>query len=304
MSSVGPVMLVDAAGLYFRAYYGVPESVTAPDGRPVNAIRGYLDMTATLITRRRPARYVACLDLDWRPAFRVALLPSYKAHRVAPDGAEAVPDTLSPQVPVLLDVLGAIGLATAGAAGFEADDVIATLAVRESGRAEVVTGDRDLIALASPTVRVLYTGRGLAKLEDLGPDEVRERYGVGPELYADFAILRGDPSDGLPGVSGVGEKTALALVSRFGSVEQIVAAAELGQAGFPSGAVAKILAARDYLAAAVGVVRGRTDVDLDLIQDRLPGQPADPSRLIELVDEFGLERSVNRVLAAIAEVSS
>src|ERR1700712_2478629 len=116
-------MLVDAAGLYFRAFYGVPESVTAPVGMPVNAGRGYLDMTASLLTRRRPTRYVACLDLDWRPAFRTDLLPSYKAHRVAPAGGEAVPDTLTPQVPILLEVLGALGLCTVGSEGFEADDV-------------------------------------------------------------------------------------------------------------------------------------------------------------------------------------
>ncbi len=198
----GPLMLVDAAGLYFRAFYAVPDSVTSPDGRPVNAIRGYLDMSASLITRRRPSRYVACLDLDWRPAFRVALVPTYKAHRVAKDGAEDVPDTLSPQVPVLLEVLAALGLATAGAPGFEADDVIATIAAHDPGPTEIVTGDRDLIALATPRVRVLYTGRGLAKMEDLGPVEVLAKYGVDPERYADFAVLRGDPSDGLAGRGG------------------------------------------------------------------------------------------------------
>ena len=297
-------MLIDAAGLYFRAFYGVPESVTAPDGRPVNAIRGYLDMSATLITRRRPSRYVACLDLDWRPAFRVALVPSYKAHRVAGDGAEAVPDALSPQVPVLLEVLQALGLAMAGAPGFEADDVIATLAARDPGPTEIVTGDRDLIALATDDVRVLYTGRGLAKLEDLGPAEVREKYGVTPPRYADFAVLRGDPSDGLPGVPGVGEKTATALVGRFGSVEEILAAAEAGADGFPAGAAARVLGARDYLAAAVGVVRGRVDVPLDVIDDALPAEPHDSARLVELADEYGLDSSINRVLGAISTALS
>lgn len=292
-------MLVDAAGLYFRAFYAVPDSVTSPDGRPVNAIRGYLDMSASLITRRRPSRYVACLDLDWRPAFRVALVPTYKAHRVAKDGGEEVPDTLLPQVPVLLEVLAALGLATAGAKGFEADDVIATIAARDPGPTEIVTGDRDLIALATPNVRVLYTGRGLAKLEDLGPAEVRAKYGVDPERYADFAVLRGDPSDGLPGVAGVGEKTATALVDRFGSVEDIVAAAEAKADGFPAGSAAKVLAAREYLTAAVDVVRGRTDVTLGKIDDALPTEPADPARLVELADEYGLDSPVNRMLAAL-----
>ena len=138
-------MLIDAANLYFRAFYAIPDSVTAPDGRPVNAVRGFLDMAASLIDRRRPTRWVACLDLDWRPAFRVELVPTYKAHRVAPDGAEEVPDLLGPQVPLLLEVLTAFGLACAGADGFEADDVMATLAHRDADDVLVVSGDRDMI---------------------------------------------------------------------------------------------------------------------------------------------------------------
>jgi 5'-3' exonuclease len=257
-------------------------------------------MTATLIDRRRPARYVACLDLSWRPAFRVALLPSYKAHRVAPGGGETIPDALVPQIPVLLDVLAALGLATAGADGFEADDVLATLAARDTDPCEVVTGDRDLMALADERVRVLYVGRGVAKLEDLGPDEVQTRYGVPAARYADFAALRGDPSDGLPGVAGIGAKTAAVLVTRFGSVEQIVAAAMAADDGFPAGAAAKIRAAQDYLAAAPDVVRGRTDVPLDELADALPATPADPEALVALADRYGIDGSVNRVLNAIA----
>ena len=131
---MAPLMLTDTASLYFRAFHGVPSSVTAPDGSPVNAVRGFLDMLATLVEAHRPGRLACCLDLDWRPQFRVDALPGYKAHRVAgPDGAEDVPDGLAPQVPVLLDVLAALGVATEGAAGYEADDVIATLAVREPG---------------------------------------------------------------------------------------------------------------------------------------------------------------------------
>jgi 5'-3' exonuclease len=298
------LMLVDAAGLYFRAFFGVPESITAPDGMPVNAIRGYLDMTATLLTRRRPSRYVACLDLDWRPAFRTALVPSYKAHRVAPTGGETIPDALSPQVPVLLEVLDAIGLAVAGAPGFEADDVVATLAARESAPVEIVTGDRDLMALATDNVRVLYIGRGLAKLEDLGPAEVSAKYGVAASLYPDFAALRGDPSDGLPGVAGIGEKTAAAIVSRFGPLEDIVAAAASGAQGFPAGAAAKVVAARDYLVAVAGVVRGRVDLPIDLIADTLPATPTSPQRLVELSDRYGLDGSINRVLTALGAVKS
>jgi 5'-3' exonuclease len=297
-------MLVDAAGLYFRAFFGVPETITAPDGMPVNAIRGYLDMSSTLLTRRRPTRYVACLDLDWRPAFRTALLPSYKAHRVAPAGSELIPDALSPQVPVLLEVLAALGLAAVGADGHEADDVIATLAARDPDRVEIVTGDRDLMALATDNVRVLYIGRGLAKLEDLGPDEVRAKYGVDASNYADFAALRGDPSDGLPGVAGIGEKTAAAIVSRFGPIESIIDAAVAGADGFPAGAAAKVLAARDYLTAAAGVVRGQAELAIAPVTDALPTEPADPQRLVELADRYGLDGPINRMLAALATLNS
>jgi 5'-3' exonuclease len=294
------LMLVDAANLYFRAFYALPESITAPDGRPVNAIRGYLDMTAALIDRRRPTRHVACLDLSWRPAFRVKLVPSYKAHRVAADGGEEVPDALVPQIPLLLDVLAAVGLATAGADGFEADDVIATLAARDTDTVEVVSGDRDLLAVASDRVTVLYTGKGIAKMEPMGPREVLAKYGVPAEHYADFAVLRGDPSDGLPGVPGVGEKTAAALVARFGSVEQIVAAAAARSTGFPAGAANKVLAARDYLAVAPDAVRGRTDADVPPLDATLPSAPADPERLVDLAEQLGIESSVNRLLVAIA----
>jgi 5'-3' exonuclease len=295
------LMLADAAGLYFRAFYGVPESVVAPDGKPINAVKGYLDMTASLLDRRRPTRYVACLDYDWRPAFRVELLASYKAHRVAIDGGEEVPDTLSPQVPILVEVLTALGLASAGAAGFEADDVIATLAARDTDSCEIVTGDRDLFALVTDRVRVLYTGRGVAKLEDLGPAEILAKYGVPAHLYADYAALRGDPSDGLPGVTGVGDKTAAALVNRFGVVEDIVVAADQGVDGFPAGAAAKIRAAAAYLAVAPAVVRGRLDVPVPAgLEDAIPATALDAERLVELSDRYGLARSVNRVLNAMA----
>lgn len=295
------LMLVDAAGLYFRAFYAVPESITTPDGRPINAVRGFLDMAASLIDKRRPTRWVACLDLDWRPAFRVELIPSYKAHRVAPDGGEEIPDALSPQVPILLEVLTAFGLACAGAEGFEADDVIATLAHRDTDAVEVVTGDRDLIALATDRVTVLYTGRGLAKMETLGPDEVLAKYGIPAEHYPDFAVLRGDPSDGLPGVPGVGEKTAAALVTRFGRIEDIVAAAGSGDDGFPAGAAGKVRTALDYLAVAPAAVRSRLDVPVDEVADDLPAEPRDAGRLAELAAELGVENSVERMRKAIAK---
>lgn len=310
-----PLLLLDAASLYFRAYYGVPESITAPNGHPVNAIRGFTDMLTRLIAQRRPSRLVACLDLDWRPAFRVAAIPSYKAHRVAEETApgaadvEDVPDTLTPQVPVILALLAAAGLATAGAPGYEADDVIGALVAAERhDPVEVVSGDRDLfqVVRAEPTpVRVCYIGRGLARLELIGPAELAERYGL-PETnpgpaYADLATLRGDPSDGLPGVSGIGEKTAASLISRFGSVESLLAAADDPAAGIAPGVRAKLRAGRDYLEVAPAVVRVAIDAPVRLDRDdTLPATPADPAALTALQREWGLGTSVDRLLAALS----
>ncbi|MGH3796055.1 MAG: 5'-3' exonuclease [Pseudonocardiaceae bacterium] len=309
-----PVLLLDAASLYFRAYYGVPESITAPDGTPVNAVRGFTDMLARLIESRRPSRLVACLDLDWRPDFRVAAIASYKAHRVALHTApgvadvEDVPDALTPQVPVILDVLAAAGLATAGAPGYEADDVIGALAAAERrDPVEVVSGDRDLfqVVRTRPTpVRVCYIARGLSKAELIGPAELAVRYGL-PETnagpaYADLAILRGDPSDGLPGVPGIGEKTAAALIGRFGSVESLLAALDDATATLAPGVRAKLRAARDYLELAPTVVRVATDAPVH--QDRhdtLPPAPADPAALATLQQQWGLGTSVDRLVAVL-----
>jgi 5'-3' exonuclease len=299
------LLLLDTPSLYFRAFYGVPESITAADGTPVNAVRGLLDFMARLVRDRRPTRLVAAMDDDWRPAWRVEALPSYKAHRVGPGGGDQTPDGLAMQVPIIEDVLAALGVCRVGAAGYEADDVIGTLATRAGCAVDIVTGDRDLFQLVrdDQPVRVVYTAKGVGQASAWDEGAVEAKYGIPGRHYADFAVLRGDPSDGLPGVSGVGEKTAAALVSRFGSVEDIMAAAADGDAGFPAGAQAKILAAADYLRRAPAVVRVVCDVALPEHDDRLPVAPRDPERLLELSDRWSLESALNRLLNAIAQVS-
>jgi 5'-3' exonuclease len=308
-----PLALLDSASLYFRAFYALPDSITAPDGTPVNAVRGFTDTVARILTDRRPTRLVACLDADWRPAFRVAALPSYKAHRVAEgstDGTgEDVPDGLGPQVPIILDVLAAAGLATAEAAGYEADDVIGTLTHRErTSPVEVITGDRDLFQLVreEPTsARVIYVGKGWNKAEVLGPAEIGERYGLvgvdaGP-AYADMSVLRGDPSDGLPGVAGIGEKTAARLISQYGTLAALLAAAAEQDAGIPARARTKLAESADYLAAAPGVVRVAPDAPVTMTSgsDAVPARPVDPDRLAELGERWGLGGSVERLVAAL-----
>jgi 5'-3' exonuclease len=296
-------MLLDSASLYFRAFYGIPaDSMTAPDGTPVNAVRGLLDMIARLVRLRQPGCLVACLDADWRPAFRVAAIPSYKAHRANPDGSEQVPDALTAQIPVIEQVLAASGVAMAGAPGYEADDIIGTLAARADGPVDVVTGDRDLFQVVDDArqVRVIYTARGMSKLEVVDEAAVAERYQIPGRSYAAFAALRGDPSDGLPGVPGVGEKTAAALVRVFGSVEAMLAALDQGHGGFPMGSRAKLVQARGYLEAALPVVRVATDAPLPPVDGRLPVTPPDPRRLAELDERWDLGSSLGRMCAALA----
>ena len=300
---MGSLMLLDAASMYFRAFYGVKETMTAPDGTPVNAVRGLLDMIARLVRSRHPAQVIACLDYSWRPAFRVAAIPSYKAHRLAADGTEETPPALAAQIPLIEEVLNVSGMAVAGQPGFEADDVMATLSARSAEPVDVVTGDRDMFQLVDDArgVRVIYTVRGLLNMDVIDEAAVTAKYGIPGRAYADFAALRGDPSDGLPGVPGVGEKTAAALIGTFGSIEGIITALEAGHGGFPRGSRDKLEKARDYLDVSLSVVRVVEDVPLPQIGGQLPVVPADPDRLKELGDRWGLGSSLNRFVTAVSQ---
>jgi 5'-3' exonuclease len=310
---VATLLAVDTPTLVFRAFFGVPSSVRSPDGRPVNAVRGTLDMIATLLDRFRPDALALCWDADWRPAFRVAALPSYKAHRVGPFGGEEVAPELAAQFPVLAEGLRRLGLAQVEAAGFEADDALATLASGWAGRGPVVvvSGDRDLFQLVDDAaeVTVAYTGRGVAKLEVVDGAALQRRFGVssGP-AYRDFAVLVGDPSDGLPGVSGIGKGTAPDLLRRFGDLDGLLAAAGDDRSGLSPAFRRRVQDAGEYLAAARRVVTGVRDAPLTAVApgdgppvDRLalPRAVPEPGRLSAWADRWGVRNSVNRVLAAV-----
>lgn len=297
-------MLLDTASLYFRAFYGVPDKVKAADGTSVNAVRGLLDMIAKLVTAYEPTRLVACWDDDWRPAWRVDLLPSYKAHRVVeavPAGTdvEEVPDPLEAQIPVIRDVLAALGIPVVGAAEHEADDVIGALATAADSPVDIVTGDRDLFQLIDDArgIRIVYTARGMSNLEIVDDAAVVSKYGVRAAQYADFAVLRGDPSDGLPGVAGIGEKSAASLLSAHGSLDGIRAAAAQGTGGTPAQR-AKIAAASDYLDVAPAVVRVARDLTFAPFDDRLGDVDIDAAEA--LAEKWNLGSSMTRVLAALA----
>ncbi|WP_460716517.1 5'-3' exonuclease [Nocardioides dilutus] len=298
-------MLLDTASMYFRAFFGVPD-ITAPDGTPVNAVRGLLDMIARLVGEYRPTDLVCCWDEDWRPQWRVDLLPTYKAHRVVvarPSAVdiEEVPDPLEVQIPIILEVLDAFGICVVGAPAAEADDVIGTLATGAGQPVDVVTGDRDLFQLVDDEadVRVLYIGRGVAKHERVDNDWVRTKYGIDARQYADFATLRGDPSDGLPGVPGVGDKTAATLLNRFGDMAGILAAVDDPASDLGPGPRGKIRAAADYLAVAPQVVAVARDLDLDRSGFACPVTPSDPGRVLELAERYNLESPAARLVQAL-----
>ncbi len=295
-------MLLDSASMYFRAFHGVPDTVTSPDGLPIGAVRGFLDAVARMLSDHPATELVACFDEDWRPDWRVALVPEYKAHRVddsaTDDSTEEVPDALLPQVPIIEEVLDAIGISRLGVEGFEADDVIGTLAVSAKLPVDIVTGDRDLFQLVDDdaAVSVLYIGKGFAKVERVTDSWIRAKYGVTAASYADFATLRGDPSDGLPGVRGVGDKSAAAVVDEFPTIEDLLEALRDPEALVPFRT--KIESAEEYLVRAIEVVRVRQDVPIPPLSPTLPKSVADPEKVSYLAERWGLARSIDRVVKA------
>ncbi|WP_236655298.1 5'-3' exonuclease [Streptacidiphilus carbonis] len=304
------LMLLDTASLYFRAFFGVPDSVRSPDGHPVNAVRGLLEFITRLVHDHGPDQLVACWDADWRPQWRVDLIPTYKTHRLAAEpeveGQEEVPDTLSPQVPVIAAVLDALGIARVGVPGYEADDVIGTLATHHPGPVDVVTGDRDLFQLVDDArgVRVLYPIKGVGTLQLTDNAMLTEKYGVTGAEYVDFAVLRGDPSDGLPGVVGIGEKTATKLITQYGTLAGIQAAAADPTSKITPAQRNRLAEATAYLAVAPKVVQVATDIPLPDLDPTLPRTPRDPVALDELSGRWGLATPVKRLLDVLAAADS
>jgi len=281
------LLLVDYSSLLYRAFFSMSDDV------PAHAVHGFLNMLARVVADRKPQRLAIAVDEDWRPAFRVEAIPAYKAQRVADEEEE---DEVAPQDMIGRHVLRSMGIAVVGAIGYEADDVIATLAAREPAPIEVLSGDRDLFALVrDPDVRVLYPAHGVRDLEVVDEGAITRRYGIPGRAYGDFALLRGDPSDGLPGVRGIGEKTASKLIAEHGSLDGLLAATSL-----PAAVAAKLTAAADYLAAARRVVLPVADLPLDPCDLALPAAAADPEMLAALAEEWKLTAAVERVQRAVS----
>ena len=304
------LMLLDTASLYFRAFYGVPDSIRRADGTPVNAVRGLLDMVARLTTDFDATYLLACWDDDWRPQWRVDLIPSYKLHRVAEEVADApdvevVPDALGAQIPLIRRVLELAGIAVVGAPGHEADDVVGTYASHAELPVDVVTGDRDLFQVVDDArqVRVIYTARGMKNLEVLTAAVVLDKYRVLPGQYADYATLRGDTSDGLPGVAGIGEKTAASLLGEYGTLDGLLAAAADAGSGLSASVRSKLATATAYLAVAPAVVKVVRNLELPTLEQagaRLrPVAGESRAELETLATEWNLGGSIRRLLDSL-----
>ena len=297
------LMLLDSGSLWYRAYYGMPDTLVAPDGTPVNAIRGFLDMSARLISIYNPDRIVVCIDGDWRPSWRVELFPEYKANRLEDEESEeeAEPDTLTPQIPILLDLLDEFGLPMVGVDDYEADDVMATYADTHKGPTRIVTGDRDLFQLVDDErdIKVAYLAKGISAHDLVDLKFISDKYSIPGERYALFATYRGDPSDGLPGVKGIGEKGAALIATHFATIEESIAAAHAGDSRLPAALAKKIIAGSDYLAIAPTVVNCARNVPLPQLDISIPKPPTDLSSIYQMKEEYALGASVDRLISAL-----
>ena len=295
------LMLLDSASLWYRAYFGMPDTLLSPSGEPVNAIRGYLDMTSKLISIYKPKRLVACIEGDWRPSWRVDLFPEYKANRLDVEGEEEEPDTLGPQIPILLDLLEAFKIPIVGVDDYEADDVMASYTVSEPGPIKIVTGDRDLFQLVDDKrkISVVYLAKGIANHDLVDLRWIAEKYDIPGERYALFAMIRGDASDGLPGIRGIGEKGAAIIARQFENLEEVMLAAKNNDERLTPNARKKLLESADYARIAPKLVHCALDVPLPKSNIVLPKRPNNLDEIYQYQKDYGLGASVDRLIAAL-----
>jgi 5'-3' exonuclease len=295
------LMLLDSASLWYRAYFGMPDTLISPSGMPVNAIRGYLDMTSRLLVKYKPDRLVACLEGDWRPSWRVELFPDYKLNRVDDEGQEDEPDTLGPQIPVLLDVLDALGIAMVGVDDYEADDLMATFSVKQQGPIRIVTGDRDLFQLVDDKrdVKIVYLAKGISNHDLVDLQWINDKYQIPGDRYALFAMIRGDSSDGLPGIRGIGEKGAANIANQFASLGEVMKAAEDSDERLTVNTRKKLLESAAYAAIAPKLVGCALDVSIPQMEISMPLKPKSMKKIEELKEEYGLGASIDRIVGAL-----
>ena len=295
------LMLLDSATLWYRAYYGMPDTLVSPTGQPVNAIRGYLDMTSRLLVKYQPNRIVACLEGDWRPSWRVELFPDYKLNRLDEEGGEEEPDTLGPQIPILLDVLDALGIPLLGVDDYEADDLMATFSVKQPGPVRIVTGDRDLFQLADDKrdVKIVYLAKGISNHDLVDSKWIQNKYQIPGDRYALFAMIRGDSSDGLPGIKGIGEKGAMVIANLFKTLPDVMQAAANSDERLSANIRKKLLESSQYAAIAPKLVSCALDVAIPEMDIAMPKKPKSLEKIEKLKVEFGLGASIDRIISAL-----
>ena len=295
------LLLLDSASLWYRAYFGMPDTLLSPSGEPINAIKGFLDMSARLINQYQPSRLVACLEGDWRPSWRVELFPGYKANRVDESGEEEEPDTLGPQIPILLDILEAFGIPMLGVDDYEADDIMATFSVKERGPTFVATGDRDLFQLVDDKrrVKIVYLAKGVSNHDLVDRNWINNRYEIPGDRYALFAMVRGDASDGLPGVRGIGEKGAAIIANHFLSIEDALVAAHAGDERLTPAIRRKLIEGSEYIAIAPKLVHCALDVPIPSMSIEMPKRPNSMEAIWKYKEEYGLGSSIDRMISAL-----
>ncbi len=295
------LMLLDSPSLWYRAYYGMPDTLLSPAGAPINAIKGFLDMTSRLLLTYKPNRIVACLDGDWRPSWRVEIFPEYKASRLTTAGEEEEPDLLSPQIPILLELLDLFGIPVIGVDDYEADDIMATLAVREKGPIRIVTGDRDLFQLVDDKkdIKIVYLAKGISQHDLVDSRWVAKRYEIPGDRYALFAMIRGDASDGLPGIRGIGEKGAAIIANSFSTMEEVILAARKDDERLKPLLRKKLIESADYAAIASKLVHCALDVPVPVMSHALPKRPESFDDLYQFKNQYGLGSSIDRMAAAL-----
>ncbi len=278
----GPLLAIDGPFVLYRSFFALPDSIRGLDDHPVNALLGAVNVILRIAADVSPRAIVVCFGAE-SARYRVELFPGYHAQR------PAVPDALAWQFDQAPELFGSFGWSCDSSPELEADDLLGALAAQEAragGHGLILTGDRDMYQCAADGVSVLYLKQKSSGFEEVGPGEVKSRYGVAPELVPDFIALRGDPSDGLPGAPGIGAKTAAALLERYGTLEGAIA----GAAAERPRIAAALTESADALRAFRDIATLRP-VELELPPDR----PTDLEGGAAAARRFGMNRLAERL---------
>jgi 5'-3' exonuclease len=281
-------MAIDLSSLLFRSFYGLPTSIKDADGFPINGVKGYLETLIRLKNTYSPEIIIHALDDNWRPDWRTDLLPQYKAHRVLDDNEEEVDEELERQIEILPQILKILGMQCIGKANFEADDVLASIANHNSNTL-IVSGDKDLFQTVndkrSNFVHLLGKEGGTLYTEKI----IKQRFGIDAKSYLDYSVLKGDPSDGLPGVKGIGEKTALEIILKFGNINNLLK--NINDTTKISLKQQKNIAdSVEYINKALKVVKLKNNLKIKIDKPKIPSELAVTKKL----EKYRIDNQINK----------